>query len=263
MIFFVKIRGDMKLLAATRNRYNGMAIHSDDLPDAMDVFNERLLCSIAQWKSEGVHAVWLFLSSMQTHLIQTAMNCGFVYHHCTAAEVMMVQRLVPNAEIPSFATHTMGVGAVIFSERKEILTIVERGDCISRPNHFKFPGGMLERGEHIADGVVREVFEETGIKAEFEGLISFRHHHGGQFGSSNIYAVCQLKPLTFDIVIDEVEIGKALWMPVNEFIENSGVGLYNKHIVEMALTSGGLKSVQIDGYMNSPDEYEIYSPRRA
>lgn len=250
----------MNLLAATKNKYEGIYIHSDELPDTIDAFSEGLLVSIKRWKSEGIKVVWLVISSKHTHLIQIAMDYGFEYHHCTASELMMVQRLVANAVLPSFATHTIGVGAVVFSERKEILTIVERRDLISRPSHFKFPGGMLERGEHIADGVVREVYEETGIKTKFEGLISFRHHHGGQFSTSNIYAVCSLKPLSYEIVIDEIEVGKALWMPVDEYLENSGVGLYNKHVVEIALTSGGLNSVKIDRYMNSAAEYEIYSP---
>ncbi len=250
----------MTPLAASKNKYGGIYIHPDELPDDDGEFGGRLSESIEQWKSAGIGVVWLSLSGEQTHLVQTALGCGFEYHHCAASELMLVQQLAPEAPLPTFATHTIGVGGLALSERKEILTVVERQDLITRPDHLKFPGGMLEPGEHIAAGVVREVFEETGIETEFESIVGFRHHHGGQFGTSNIYFVCSLRPLTFDITIDEAEIGKALWMPIDEYLENGGVGLLNKHAVRKTMKSSGLTSSKIDGYRSGEDEYEVYSP---
>jgi ADP-ribose pyrophosphatase YjhB (NUDIX family) len=40
--------------------------------------------------------------------------------------------------------------------------IVQRADN----GHWEPPGGVLEHGETIHDGLVREVFEETGLKIE-------------------------------------------------------------------------------------------------
>jgi 8-oxo-dGTP diphosphatase len=32
------------------------------------------------------------------------------------------------------------------------------------PKPWKFPGGYVDPGETIREGVIREVFEETGVK---------------------------------------------------------------------------------------------------
>ncbi|MEN8143766.1 MAG: NUDIX domain-containing protein [Gemmatimonadota bacterium] len=250
----------MSPLAATKNKYDGIYIHPDELPSDPNQFVEDLLASLELWRNDGIAAVWLSLPAPHSHLSSAALRCGFEYHHCAASELMLVQRLVPDSPLPSFATHTIGAGGLVLSGNKEILTVVERQDLVARPDHLKLPGGMLEPGEHVANGVVREVLEETGIQTEFESIVGFRHHHGGQFGTSNIYFVCTLRPLSFDITIDEAEIGRALWMPVDEYLANDGVGLLNKHVVRETLRSSGLTSMKLEGYRSSSHEYEVYSP---
>jgi hypothetical protein len=42
------------------------------------------------------------------------------------------------------------------------------------------------KGEEICDAVIREVFEETGIKAEFESVLCFRQNSNAKFG---LYAI--------------------------------------------------------------------------
>lgn len=68
-------------------------------------------------------------------------------------------------------------------------------------------------GENIGEAAVREVFEETGIRAEFVSLVAFRHVLSGSFDCADMYFVSNLRPLTFDIVIDK-EISEAKWMKV-------------------------------------------------
>lgn len=184
---------------------------------------------------------------------------GFELHHCSTNELTLTRRLIHDAYVPQFATHTIGVGAVVLWENREVLTVVEAVDMVDRPRHFKLPGGMLERGEHIADGVVREVLEETGVRTGFEGLLAMRHHHRGQFDVANIYAVCRLRPLTRDITIDEVEIGRALWMPVDEYLSLDSVLPLNKRVVAAAaaLEPKMLKSIKVPGYMGAPEDLKI------
>ena len=70
-------------------------------------------------------------------------------------------------------------------------------------------------GEDIATAAVREVFEETGIECEFEGIVCFRHLTKYLFGMSDLYFVCKLKPLTSKITMQEEEIAKCEWIPVS------------------------------------------------
>lgn len=69
------------------------------------------------------------------------------------------------------------------------------------------------KGENIGDAAIREVFEETGVKAEFVSLVAFRHVQNGGFDCADMYFVANLRPLTFEIVIDN-EISDAKWMKV-------------------------------------------------
>jgi 8-oxo-dGTP diphosphatase len=60
------------------------------------------------------------------------------------------------------------VGAIIFrtgpSGRREVL-LVERGG-IPLKGYWSIPGGLLETGETLEEGVRREVREETGLRIE-------------------------------------------------------------------------------------------------
>ncbi len=72
-----------------------------------------------------------------------------------------MQREFPDAPL-------VGVGAVIVEEGRVLL--VRRG---SEPllGHWTLPGGLLEVGEPLLGGVVREVREETGLTVEVIELI--------------------------------------------------------------------------------------------
>ena len=79
---------------------------------------------------------------------------------------------------------------------------------------WKIPGGLVDEGETIADAAVREVWEETGIKAKFHSILSFREKLNYKWGQPDIYFVVLLKPETFDIKIDPTEIRDAKWMKI-------------------------------------------------
>jgi len=55
------------------------------------------------------------------------------------------------------------VGALIFEDRRILL--VERGREPLK-GYWSIPGGILETGERLADGIQREVLEETGLEVE-------------------------------------------------------------------------------------------------
>ncbi|MFD1019660.1 NUDIX hydrolase [Thalassobacillus hwangdonensis] len=60
----------------------------------------------------------------------------------------------------SFPKHSLSAGAVVLNEEGKILLIKgpRRG--------WEFPGGIIENGEAIQDGIIREVKEESGIDIE-------------------------------------------------------------------------------------------------
>ena len=65
-------------------------------------------------------------------------------------------------------TPLVGVGAVVVEENRVLL--VRRGQEPLK-GKWSLPGGMLELGETLEDGVAREVSEETGLSVEPVELI--------------------------------------------------------------------------------------------
>lgn len=57
----------------------------------------------------------------------------------------------------------LGIGALIFQDKQ--LLIVERGKEPLK-GYWSLPGGILETGETLQDGIKREVLEETGLEVE-------------------------------------------------------------------------------------------------
>lgn len=58
------------------------------------------------------------------------------------------------------------VGAVVFIERADGSVLLVRQSYRQR---WGVPGGLLKRGEDVADGARREVFEETGLAVDLVG----------------------------------------------------------------------------------------------
>ncbi|GAA4983475.1 NUDIX domain-containing protein [Yinghuangia aomiensis] len=59
------------------------------------------------------------------------------------------------------AKHSVSVAGVIVNDEGQVLLIRRRDN-----GHWEPPGGVLEIDETIADGLQREVFEESGLSVE-------------------------------------------------------------------------------------------------
>lgn len=58
----------------------------------------------------------------------------------------------------------LGVGALIFDEHRRVLLACRGGEPLK--GWWSLPGGVLETGETLAEGIRREILEETGLIVE-------------------------------------------------------------------------------------------------
>ncbi|MCB9158016.1 MAG: NUDIX domain-containing protein [Caldilineaceae bacterium] len=249
----------MELIKATANQFGGLVLDKDDLPSDAAEFNERLRYSLDVWRREGFKVVWFEAVLALAALIPAAVENGFTFHHSAEGYVMMTIRLEDDAFIPPYATHYIGAGGVVLNEKRDLLVVSERFRRDKSRPYWKLPGGALHPGEHLADGVLREVYEETGVRAKFDALVCFRHWHGYRYGKSDIYFICRLRPLSQEIDMDTFEIDACQWMPVEEYLASEFVGDFNKQIVRAALESPGLPQSWVEGYSN-PVTHEFFMP---
>ena len=107
----------------------------------------------------------------------------------------------------------LGVGALIFNRDKILL--VERGKEPLK-GYWSLPGGVLEVGETLEQGIVREVREETGLKVKplkvleiFERII--RDDHGApEYHYVLIDYVCRVTGGSLRAADDA---SRAAWVP--------------------------------------------------
>lgn len=238
----------VQALSYKANPFGGVVVEPQELPDSSQEFRSRLRYSMDLWRSDGVLVVWLEIPIKQSDLVPVAVGEGFVYHHAGDGYLLLTCSIVEGSLIPPYASHYIGAGGVVLTEDKELLVVREKFGFGGRPATLKLPGGALRSGEHLADAVVREVLEETGVETEFESVVCFRHWHGYRYGKSDIYFVCRLTPLTREITMQTQEIQECIWMPVDEFLGSESVADFNKWIVNAGLKAPGMGITSVVGY---------------
>ncbi len=248
------------VLPAAENPFGGILPQPDGLDADPVRFAVRLQHSLTVWRNDGYRVVWLEVPIERADLIPLAVAAGFGFHHSDSRYLMMTLQLEEGAFIPAFSSHYIGAGGVAINDRDELLVVRERYHRDpKRPPRFKLPGGALDEGEHLEQGVVREVFEETGVRTRFDALVCFRHWHGYRYGKSDIYFVCRLKPLSEEITIEAEEIAESRWMPVQEYLAAEQVSGFNKQIVLAARNSLGIVPTDIPEH-DDKSRFEFFMP---
>jgi ADP-ribose pyrophosphatase YjhB (NUDIX family) len=107
--------------------------------------------------------------------------------------------------------HVATVG-IMFNDRGEVL-LQRRADN----GHWALPGGFVDVGESVAEGAVREVFEETGLRTTIKRLVGIysdpRHHTIMQHRSGRIYHMviiafeCEVQSGELKISHESTDIG--------------------------------------------------------
>ncbi|RVU37684.1 NUDIX domain-containing protein [Rheinheimera riviphila] len=249
---------------AVVNPYQGCYLGPAQLPlmltpENVAGFIAMLVASIKAWQDQ-YRLIWLELPATHAALIAPALSLGFNFHHCHSAQLMLVKKLQPDSYVPLAATHSIGVGGLVWSPAGEVLMVRELALPGQKAGYFKLPGGMVEPQEHLAIAVVREVLEETGVHATFQSVLGVRHHHRGQFGASNLYIVCQLQAQTMAVFAAENEIAEVRWFSPDAYLGDEKASEYNKLLLKSALKYSGLVPHQVAGYSQSAADHEIFLP---
>ncbi len=234
------------------DKYDGVTIDSTNIPKRLEEFEEELVYLINHLQNKKL--LWIKLQIEDSKYIPLLTRYEFVFHHCNERDLTLFKRLIEDPVIPTATNHTLGVGAVVVYENK--LLVVK--DKIWQK--YKLPGGHIDDRENISTALLREVLEETGVKVEFDSIVSLGHFTPGQFNESNLYVICKAEALSTEINIQDVdEIIEARWLEVETFLSCEDVHPYNKKIVQTALNNSGFKIDTSQNLITRDDvEYELF-----
>ncbi|CAA3014282.1 nudix hydrolase 2-like isoform X1 [Olea europaea subsp. europaea] len=207
-----------RILEAINDDYGGVVVEMTNEPMDAHIFVSLLRASLSHWRQLGKKGVWIKMPIELVNLVEPAVKEGFYCHHAESRYLMLVHWLpsTPNT-LPANASHRVGVSAFVMNEKNEVLVVQEKDGKLQGTGLWKFPTGVVDEGEDICDAAVREIKEETGIDSEFVEILAFRQSHKSFFEKSDLFFVCMLQPLSFDIRPQEAEIEAAQWMPFEEY----------------------------------------------
>jgi ADP-ribose pyrophosphatase YjhB (NUDIX family) len=196
----------------------------DDGTFRREEFSALLESTVRYLREQGKSSAWVEIPMSRAGLIEDigALDLGFEFHHAEGKTVKLNAWLRDDiaSKVPEYATHHVGVGAVVINSRDEILCLREL-----RKNYhpWKIPTGLAELGESIHAAAEREVLEETGITATCQNILSFRHTHGMANGRSDLFFICRLTPKEDDHgraetpIPQACEIAEAKWLPLSDY----------------------------------------------
>jgi len=245
-------------LSVKKDLYNGLIIDTESIANtSLSDFKISIQNLLQEAKKDNIALLWLDLTTNQHEQLSFALSLGFKFHNCESTRTTLTYSIQKEAYIPVAPTHTIGVGGVVINKNNEILLVQDR--IHSSHSIYKLPGGMLEEEQRLEDGIVREVWEETGIRAKLIKMVSVLNSHPYRFNKSNMYIVFQLEALSNEInVIDTNEIEKALWMPLEEFYAHEEMSEFQKDLVSYALKNKGLTLSETDVYFPRKKYVEVY-----
>ena len=140
----------------------------------------------------------------------------------------------------------VGVGAVVVHEGRVLL--VRRGH---EPlmGQWSLPGGLLELGESLAEGVVREVAEETGLTVEPVELVELldRIHREGERVRYHYVIADYLCRVVGGMLKAASDADEVRWVEPAEWESNSNLALDT--VTVRVLEAGWQRALQVEERM--------------
>ncbi|XP_055642045.1 uncharacterized protein LOC129778892 isoform X2 [Toxorhynchites rutilus septentrionalis] len=243
------------------DRFNGITVDSNLETCLPQNFPAILKKSILHWIDNKKRAIWFKVHLNATHWVPELANNEFKFHHAKENFVMMYRWLPEETlNLPPFAHTMVGVGALVFNDKNQILVVSEKHALIE--GSWKLPGGYVEPSEDFVAAAIREVFEETNIKTSFKSIVSLRHAHKAAFGCSDLYIVIALLPVSSEIKKCDREISMCEWMDVEDYLAHPKVHETNRNFVRTYLKyiSEGINiTCKEEFHQILKKQYNIYS----
>jgi ADP-ribose pyrophosphatase YjhB (NUDIX family) len=242
------------------DHYNGVSLHLerlgtgeyDDISMSAADFETALHTALDFWKREGRKGIWIHLNTQQADKVPVAMAAGFSFHMVVAADsvvatlangtsddknnMLVLKKWLPDdsaSRLPSGPNHQIGVGCLVLhpDDPTLMLTVQEKTGPAAALGLWKMPTGLSDTAEDIHCAAIRELREETGLEAHFDGILCLRQAHpvgGGGTGRavSDLFFVCRMC-LTDETAVDiekhmtacPNEIAAMQWMSVQDYCD--------------------------------------------
>jgi len=74
-----------------------------------------------------------------------------------------------------------------------------------------------------------------GCFVEFNGVLAFRqqHRHPGAFGRSDLFFVCHMTPLTYELHPSMQEIAACQWMTLDDLETSRQASVITRHVIKV------------------------------
>lgn len=154
----------------------------------------------------------------------------------------------------NLATHVVGAGGVIFNEEGKVL-------LVKNPRKgWEYPGGMVEQGETVAQGLIREIKEESGVDVEIVNLVGVYSNTKKKKGYNGVKEIPTI--VTIDFICKYIggklttseESLEVKWFSIEEALKI----INQKQIYRFKNALEYKKHLYLSGYeVNSDNELEV------